>query len=200
MSWKKSFCIEVIRYYLSFMDYSSTSPSLGVSQFSHSVVSDSLRPHESQKARPPCPSPIPGDHPNSCPLSRWWHPAISSSVAPFSSCLQSLPASESFPMNQLFSWGELSHWKKLWCWKGLGEEGEGDDRGWDGWMASPTQWTWVWVYSSSWWWTGRPGVLQFMGSQRVGHDWVTELNGTELNNPFKVNTILRHKNSLTFIT
>ena len=52
---------------------------------------------------------------------------------------------------------------------------EGDDRGWDGWMASPTQWTWVWVDSSSWWWTGRPGVLQFMGSPRVGHNWVTEL-------------------------
>ena len=54
--------------------------------------------------------------------------------------------------------------------------GEGDDRGWDGWMASLTWWTWVWVNSGSWWWTGRPGVLRFMGSQRVGHDWVTELN------------------------
>ena len=62
---------------------------------------------------------------------------------------------------------------------GTGEEG--DDRGWDGWMASPTQWTWVWVNSWSWWWTGRPGVLQFMGLQRVGHDWATELNWTELN-------------------
>ena len=57
----------------------------------------------------------------------------------------------------------------------------GADRGWDGWMASPTQWTWVWVDSGSWWWTGRPGVLQFMGPQRVGHDWATELNWTELN-------------------
>ena len=54
------------------------------------------------------------------------------------------------------------------------------DRGWDGWMASPTQWTWVWVNSGSWWWTGRPGMLRFMGSQRVQHDWVTELNWTEL--------------------
>ena len=71
---------------------------------------------------------------------------------------------------------ELTHWKRLWCWEGLGEEGEGDDRGWDGWMASPTQWTWVWVNSRSWWWAGRPGVLRFMESQRVGHDWVTELN------------------------
>ena len=57
--------------------------------------------------------------------------------------------------------------------------GEGDDRGWDGWMASPTQWTWVWVNSWSWWWTGRPGVLRFMGSPRVGHDWLTELNWIE---------------------
>ena len=54
--------------------------------------------------------------------------------------------------------------------------GEGDDRGWDGWMASPTQWTWVWASSKSWWWTGKPGVLQATGSQRVGYDWVTELN------------------------
>ena len=67
-----------------------------------------------------------------------------------------------------------------WCWEGLSVGGEGDDRGWDGWMASPTPWTWVWVNSGSWWWTGRPGVLQFMGSQRVRHDWVTELNWTEL--------------------
>ena len=58
----------------------------------------------------------------------------------------------------------------------LGAGGEGDDRGWDGWMASPTQWTWVWVDSRSWWWTGRPGVLQSKGLQRVGHDWATELN------------------------
>ena len=57
--------------------------------------------------------------------------------------------------------------------------GEGDDRGWDGWMASPTRWAWVWVNSRNWWWTGRPGVLRFMGSQRVGHDWETELNWTE---------------------
>ena len=76
---------------------------------------------------------------------------------------------------------KLTHWKRLWCWEGLGAGGKGDDRGWDGWMASPTQWTWVWVNSGSWWWTGRPGVLRFMGSQRIGHDWATELNWTELN-------------------
>ena len=75
---------------------------------------------------------------------------------------------------------ELAYWKRPWCWEGLGARGEGDDRGWDGWMASPTQWTWVWVNSRSWWWTGRPGVLRFMGSQRVGHDLATKLNWTEL--------------------
>ena len=73
---------------------------------------------------------------------------------------------------------ELTHWKRLWCWQGLGAGGEGDDRRWDGWMASPTQCTWVWVNSGSWWWIGRPGVLQFMGSQRVRRDWATELNWT----------------------
>ena len=77
---------------------------------------------------------------------------------------------------------ELTHWKRPWCWEGLGARGEGDDRGWDGWIASPTQWTWVWVNSGSWWWTGRPGVLRFMGSQRVRHDWVTELNWTDVCN------------------
>ena len=60
-----------------------------------------------------------------------------------------------------------------------GVGGEGDDRGWDGWMASLTQWMWVWVNSRSWWWTGRPGALWFMGSQRVGHDWATELNWSD---------------------
>ena len=74
-------------------------------QFSHSAVSDSLWPHELQHARPPCPSPTPRAYPNSCPLSWWCHPAISSSVVPFSSCPQSLPASGSFTMSQLFTWG-----------------------------------------------------------------------------------------------
>ena len=69
--------------------------------------------------------------------------------------------------------------EKPWCWERLRAGGEGDDRGWDGWMASPTQWTWVWVNSRSWWWTGRAGVLWFMGSQRVRHDWATELNWLE---------------------
>ena len=72
---------------------------------------------------------------------------------------------------------KLTHWKRPWYWESL-KAGEGDGRGGDGWMASPTQWTWVWVNSGSWWWTGRPGMLQSMGSQRVGHDWATELNWT----------------------
>ena len=80
--------------------------------------------------------------------------------------------------NTLATWcEELIHWKRPWCWEGLGAGGEGDNREWDGWMASPTWWTRVSVNSGSWWWTGRPGMLQFMGSQRVRHDsdW-TELN------------------------
>ena len=77
-------------------------------QFSRSVVSDSLRPHELQHARPPCPSPTPGVHSDSSPSSQWCHPAISSSVVPFSSSPESLPASESFPMSQLFEWGDQS--------------------------------------------------------------------------------------------
>ena len=75
---------------------------------------------------------------------------------------------------------ELTHWKRLWCWEGLWAGREGDNRGWDGWMASLTRWTWVWVNSGSWWWTGRPGMLLFMGSQRVGHDWVTNLIWSDL--------------------
>ena len=71
---------------------------------------------------------------------------------------------------------ELTHWKRPWCWERLRAGGEGDDRGWDGWMASLTWWTWVWVNSRSWWWTGRPGMLQLQGSQRVRHDLATELN------------------------
>ena len=79
--------------------------------------------------------------------------------------------------NSLATWcKELTHWKRLWCWEKLKAGREGGDRGWDGWMASPTQWTWVWVDSGNWWWTGRLGVLRFMGSQRVRYDWATELN------------------------
>ena len=75
---------------------------------------------------------------------------------------------------------EMTHLKRPWCWERLKVREEGDDRGWDGWMGSPTQWTWVCVDSGNWWWTGMPGVLQFMGSQRVRHDWAAELKWTEL--------------------
>ena len=101
---------------------------------------------------------------------------------------------------------------KDWCWEGLGAGGEGDDRGWDGWIASPTRWMWVWAISGSWWWTGRPGVLQFMGSQRVRHDWATELNWAELKSAFvyidlkciyqvnsKIFTIQQHQPNCNFI-
>ena len=106
-----------------------------VPQFSRSVMSDSLQPHESQHTRPPCPSPTPGVHSDSRPLSQWYHPAISSSVLPFSFCPQSLPASQSFPMSQLFAWGGQSTGvsalasflpKKSQSWSPLG---------WTGWIS-----------------------------------------------------------------
>ena len=83
----------------------------------------------------------------------------------------------SWNYSTLASWGEeLPHLKRPWCWEGLKAGGEWVDRRWDGWMASLTQWTWVWVISGSWWWTGKPGMLQSLGSQRVGHNCATELN------------------------
>ena len=82
-------------------------------------------------------------------------------------------------INTLATWcKELTHLKRPWYWERLKVGGEGDNRGWHGWMASPTQWTWVWINSGSWWWTGRPGMLQSMGSQRV--DVTEQLNWTEL--------------------
>ena len=85
----------------------------------------------------------------------------------------------SWNSNTLATWcKEFTLWKRPWCWERLKAEGEGDDRGWDGWMASLTRWTWVWANSGSWWQTGKPGMLQSMGSQRVGHGWVTKLNWT----------------------
>ena len=195
-------------------------------QFSCSVMSEFLQPDEPQHTRPPCPSPTPRVHPNPCPLSRWCHPAISSSVVPFSSCLQSFPGSGSFPVSQLcircpkylsfiFSISasnDIHGWfpvgltikhvfifqetdfeaetpilwtphAKSWLTWNDPDAGErlragrkGDDRGWDSWIASPTQWTWVWASSGSWWWTGKPGMLQSMRSQRIWHDRATELN------------------------
>ena len=88
--------------------------------------------------------------------------------------------------NTLANWcEELIPWKWPRCWERWKAGGEGDGRGWDGWMASLTQWTWVWASSGYWWWTGNPGVLQSVGLQRVRHDWVTELNGTETGSWFK---------------
>ena len=79
--------------------------------------------------------------------------------------------------NTLATWcEELTHWKRPWCWEKLKTGGEGNDRGWDGWMVSLTQWAWVWASSRSWWCTGKYGMLKSMGSQRVTHDWATELN------------------------
>ena len=97
--------------------------------------------------------------------------------------------STSFEMRQTSIWMQfnklnyyqyikLTHLKRLWCWKRLRVEGEGGDRGWDGWIASPTEWPWVWVDPGSWWWVGRSGMLLFIGLQRVGQDWATELNWT----------------------
>ena len=83
--------------------------------------------------------------------------------------------------NILATWcKDLTHWKRLWCCQRLKVGGEGDNRRWDGWVASPAWWTWIWASFGSWWWRGNPGVLQSMGSQSVGHDWATELNWTEL--------------------
>ena len=113
-------------------------------QFSPSVVSDSLRPHESQHSRTPCPSTTPGVYPNSCASSWWCHPAISSSIVPFSSCPQSLPASGSFPMSQLFTWGGQSIGVSA-----LASVLPKKSQGW-----SPSQWT-GWI------------SLQFKGLSRV---------------------------------
>ena len=143
-------------------------------QFSHSVVSDSLRPHELQHTRPPYPSPTPGVHSNSCPSSRWCHPAISSSVIPFSSCPQSLPASGSFPMSQLFAWGGQSTGVSA-----LASFLPKKSQGW-----SPSEWT-CWI---SLWSKGLSGVFskttvqkhQFFGTQLSSqynshiHTWLLE--------------------------
>ena len=112
------------------------------------------------------------------PINQWLHP-YAPSLEPSHPGEEGKLINISLNSNTLAtSSEELTHWKRPWCWEGLGGE-EGDDRGWDGWTASLTQWTWLWVNSGSWWWTGRPGVLRFMGSKRVGHHWAIELNWTE---------------------
>ena len=118
---------------------------------------------------------------SSVPISTYWY-RNTRFIVMICLELQFLPMNTqdwcwSWNANTLATWcEELTHLQRPWCWEKLKAGGEGDDREWDGWMASLTQWTWVWVNSGSWWWTGRPGVLQSIGSQRVGHDWVTELN------------------------
>ena len=107
-TWKMSFICGLVSMLYFLYQYLDIFVLVFSVQFSRSVMSGSLWPHESQHARPPCPSPTPGVHSDSRPLSRWCHPAISSSVILFSSCPQSLPASESFPMSQLFTWGGQS--------------------------------------------------------------------------------------------
>ena len=132
--------------------------------------------------------------PDKFPFSRWWRRGynsnhIASNRNKWVNCVALLDGKRrsvlgghwrdwcwSWNSNTLATWcKELTHLKRPYCWERLKAGGEGDDRGWDGWTASPTQWTWVWVNSGSWWWTARPGVLRFMGLQRVGHNWVTEL-------------------------
>ena len=168
-------------------------------------MSDSLWPHELQHTRPPCPSPSPGVYTNSCPLSWWCHLTILSSVVPFSSCLQSFPASGSFQMSQLFPSGgqntgvsaltsvlpmNTQDWSPL-GWTGfISLQYKGLSRVFSNTTVKKLQFfgaklgitdlmTWIWVNSRSWWWTGGLGVLWFMGLQRVGHDWATELKWTE---------------------
>ena len=88
--------------------------------------------------------------------------------------------SKGWNSNTLSTWCEEPfYWRRPWCWEWLRAGGEGDDRGWDCWMVSPSRWTWVWVGSRSWWGTGRPGMLQSTGLQRVRHDWASELNWTD---------------------
>ena len=107
-------------------------------------------------------------------ISKWSNQSILKEINPEYS-LEALMLK--LKLQSLATWCKaLPHWKRPGCWEWLKAGGEGDNRGWDSWMASPTQWTWVWVNSRSWWWTGRTGVLQSMGLQRVGHDWATELN------------------------
>ena len=100
----------------------------------------------------------------------------------------------SWNSNTLTTWcEELTPWKRPWYWERLKTGGEGDNRGWDGWVASPTRWTSVWADSDSWWWSGRPGVLQFMESQRVRHDWVTKWNWSptysDIQFPFSISSL-----------
>ena len=165
--------------------YKSNMASVQFSSVSHSCPT--LWPDELQHTRPPCPSPTPRVHPNPFSLSQtrlwtikkvehwridafelWqWRKTLESPL----DCKEIKPVNPkgnihwkdwhwSWHSNTLATWfEELTHWKRPWCWERVKVGGEGDNRGWDTWMASPTVWTWVWVNSWSWWWTGRPGML-----------------------------------------
>ena len=139
-------------------------------QFSPSVVSDSLRPHESQHARPPCSSPSPGVHSDSHPSSPWCYPAISSSVVPFSSCPQSLPASESFPMSQLFTWGGQS--------TGVSVLASFLPKKFQGW--SPSEWTgWISLQSK-----GPSRVFSNTTAQKASILWCSAFFTVQLSHPY----------------
>ena len=130
---------------------------------------------------------------NSFIKNRWAHFSISFYLSIKTYSLEGLMWS--LNSNTLATWcEELTHWKRIWRWEGLKAGGEGDGREWDGWMASPAQQTWVWASSWSWWWTGRPGVLQSMGSQRVRLDWAAELNWKE-SSKYIPNTYLSRKSA-----
>ena len=132
-------------------------------QFSCSIVSDSLRPHESQHARPPCPSPTPGVYSNSCPSSQWCHPAISSSDVPFSSCPQSLPASDSFSMSQLFAWGGQSAGVSASASVLPVDTQDWSPLGWTGWISLQSKELWR-VFSNT-----TVQKHQFFGAQLSSH-------------------------------
>ena len=149
-------------------DYGHLAPFSSV-QFSRSVMPDSLRPHESQHARPPCPSRTPGVHSDSCASSQWCHPAISSSVVPFSSCPQSLPASGFFPMSQLFTWGGQS--------TGVSASASFPPKNTQGW--SPSEWTgWISLQSK-----GFPRILQHHTS-KASILWHSAFVTVQLSHPY----------------
>ena len=146
-------------------------------------MSGSLRHHGPQSARLLCPGDSPGTHTGvGCPALLQGILPTQEVKLPLSSVLHGQEGSLPPVRTGKPKIPTLLYWRRPWCWEALGAGGEGDDRGWDGWLASSTWRTWVWVNSGSWWWTGRPGMLQFMGSQRVGHDWAIELNWTNISN------------------
>ena len=139
--------------------------------FIHISLGCTCVPHAEPPSHRP-PHSFPQGHPNARALS-----ALSHAPNLDWRSISLMVISWSWNSNNLVTWcEEVTHYKRPWCWERLRAGGEGDNRGWNGWMASSTQWTWIWVDSGSWWCKGRPGVLRFMGSQRVGHDWATELN------------------------